>query len=220
MATTTDAPGARATVRYLPTSPYKIRQVLDLVRGLPVDDAIRLLQLSPKGASDDILKLLDSAIANAEHNRAIPAEELYLAQAWCDEGPTRKSGQPRARGRYFRVRKRSSHMTIVLARFDADELAERRRREESTGRGASSSQRQRAERVRRSRQRQEAAHDHDHDHDHAEEAEVDETTAAPTEVTATGDAPVAEVETDETPAADDATADDATTDADEEAGEE
>jgi len=218
MATTTDAPGARATVRYLPTSPYKIRQVLDLVRGLPVDDAIRLLQLSPKGASDDILKLLDSAIANAEHNRAIPAEELYLAQAWCDEGPTRKSGQPRARGRYFRVRKRSSHMTIVLARFDADELAERRRREESTGRGASSSQRQRAERVRRSRQRQEAAHDHDHDH--AEEAEVDETTAAPTEATATGDAPVAEVETDETPAADDATADDATTDADEEAGEE
>jgi len=139
MATTTDAPGARATVRYLPTSPYKIRQVLDLVRGLPVDDAIRLLQLSPKGASDDILKLLDSAIANAEHNRAIPAEELYLAQAWCDEGPTRKSGQPRARGRYFRVRKRSSHMTIVLARFDADELAERRRREESTGRGASNS---------------------------------------------------------------------------------
>jgi len=178
------------------------------------------LQLSPKGVIDDILKLLDSAIANAEHNRAIPAEELYLAQAWCDEGPTRKSGQPRARGRYFRVRKRSSHMTIVLARFDADELAERRRREESTGRGASSSQRQRAERVRRSRQRQEAAHDHDHDHDHAEEAEVDETTAAPTEATATGDAPVAEVETDETPAADDATADDATTDADEEAGEE
>jgi len=220
MAVTIDTPSARATVRYLGVSPYKIRQVLDLVRGLPVDDAIRLLQLSPKGASDDILKLLDSAIANAEHNRAIPAEELYLAQAWCDEGPTRKSGQPRARGRYFRVRKRSSHMTIVLARFDADELAERRRREESTGRGASSSQRQRAERVRRSRQRQEAAHDHDHDHDHAEEAEVDETTAAPTEATATGDAPVAEVETDETPAADDATADDATTDADEEAGEE
>jgi large subunit ribosomal protein L22 len=211
MATTTDAPGARATVRYLPTSPYKIRQVLDLVRGLPVDDAIRLLQLSPKGASDDILKLLDSAIANAEHNRAIPAEELYLAEAWADEGPTRKSGQPRARGRYFRVRKRSSHMTIVLARFDADELAERRRREESTGRGASSSQRQRAERVRRSRQRQEAAHDHDHDHDHAEEA-VDETV---TEATASPETAVDEVEADEV----DEAAAPADTDADE-AGEE
>ena len=221
MAVTLDTPSAKATVRYLGVSPYKIRQVLDLVRGLPVDDAIRVLQLSPKGASDDILKLLDSAIANAEHNRAIPAEELYLAQAWCDEGPTRKSGQPRARGRYFRVRKRSSHLTIVLARFDADELAERRRREESSGRGAGSAQRQRAERVRRSRQRQEAAHDHDHDHDHAEEP-VDETAleANAANEAQTDDAPVAEVETDETPAADDATADDATTDADKDAGEE
>jgi large subunit ribosomal protein L22 len=212
MATTTDIPGARATVRYLPVSPYKIRQVLDLVRGLPVDDAIRVLQLSPKDAADKIMKLLDSAIANAEHNRAIPAEELYLAQAWCDEGPTRKSGQPRARGRYFRVRKRSSHVTIVVARFDADELAERRRREESTGRGAGSAQRQRAERVRRSRQRQEAAdhdhdHDHDHDDDHAEEPAVDETVP---EATATNEAP-----TDATP-----TADEAPTDADDEAGEE
>ena len=113
MATTTDTPGARArpsgTCR---VSPYKIRQVLDLVRGLPVDDAIRVLQLCEKDAADDVLKLLDSAIANAEHNHAIPADELYLAQAWCDEGPTRKSGQPRARGRYFRVRKR------IVARDD------------------------------------------------------------------------------------------------------
>jgi large subunit ribosomal protein L22 len=209
MATTTDAPGARATVRYLPVSPYKIRQVLDLVRGLPVDDAIRVLQLSPKDAADNILKLLDSAIANAEHNRAIPAEELYLAQAWCDEGPTRKSGQPRARGRYFRVRKRSSHVTIVLVRFDADELAERRRREESSGRGASSAQRQRAERVRRSRQRQEAAdHDHDHDHENAEEPAVDETAPGATATAAN------EAQTDDGPAPDDI----ATTDADDKAG--
>jgi large subunit ribosomal protein L22 len=220
MATTTESPGARATVRYLPVSPYKIRQVLDLVRGLPVDDAIRVLQLSPKGASENIMKLLDSAIANAEHNHAIPAEELYLAQAWCDEGPTRKSGQPRARGRYFRVRKRSSHMTIVLARFDADELADRRRREESSGRGAGSAQRQRAERVRRSRQRQEAPHDHDHDHDHddhdhAEDAAVDETAPEATASTAPAtDTPVDEIEADEIEA------DDATTDADKKAGEE
>jgi large subunit ribosomal protein L22 len=222
MATVTQTPAARATVRYLRVSPYKVRQVLDLVRGLPVDDAIRVLQLSPKGASESVTKLLDSAIANAEHNRAIPGDELYVAQAWCDEGPTRKSGQPRARGRYFRVRKRSSHVTIVLARFDADELAERRRREETTGRGASSAQRQRAERVRRSRQRQQAAHDHDHDHDHAEDAPVEPPEAAT-------DAPVAEAEVDETATADevqtddavDETAtDDATTDADEKAGEE
>ena len=166
---------ARATVRYLPVSPYKIRQVLDLVRGLPVDDAIRVLQLCEKDAADSILKLLDSAVANAEHNNALPADELFLARAWCDEGPTRKSGQARARGRYFRVRKRTSHVTIILARYEADELEERRRRDETSGRGAAVAQRRRSERVRRSRARPRRRrhdqttitnHDHDHDHEH------------------------------------------------------
>ena len=151
--TTTKAanPGARATVRYLHTSPYKVRQVLALVRGLPVGDAERLLQLCEKDAADDVLKLLGSAIANAEHNNALPADELFVAVAWADEGPTRKHGQPRARGRYFRIRKRTSHVTIVLERFAADELEVRQRREEATGRGAAVAQRRRAERVRRSR---------------------------------------------------------------------
>jgi large subunit ribosomal protein L22 len=144
-------PGARATVRYLHTSPYKVRQVLELVRGLPVGDAERLLQLCEKDAADDVLKLLGSAIANAEHNSALPADELFVALAWADEGPTRKHGQPRARGRYFRIRKRTSHVTIVLERFAADELEVRQRREEATGRGAAVAQRRRAERVRRSR---------------------------------------------------------------------
>jgi len=136
MANTTTNPGARATVRYLHTSPYKVRQVLDLVRGLPVGDAERRLQLCEKDAADDVLKLLGSAIANAEHNNALPADELFVALAWADEGPTRKHGQPRARGRYFRIRKRTSHVTIVLERFALDELEVRRRREEATGRGA------------------------------------------------------------------------------------
>ncbi len=151
MANAATKSGVRATVRYLHTSPYKVRQVLDLVRGLPVGDAERLLQLCEKDAADDVLKLLGSAIANADHNNALPADELYIALAWADEGPTRKHGQPRARGRYFRIRKRTSHVTIVLERFDIDELETRRRREEATGRGAAVSQRRRAERVRRSR---------------------------------------------------------------------
>ncbi len=151
MANTTTNPGARATVRYLHTSPYKVRQVLDLVRGLPVGDAERRLQLCEKDAAGDVLKLLGSAIANAEHNNALPADELFVALAWADEGPTRKHGQPRARGRYFRIRKRTSHVTIVLERFAVDELEVRRRREEATGRGAAVAQRRRAERVRRSR---------------------------------------------------------------------
>jgi len=217
---------ARATVRYLPVSPYKIRQVLDMVRSLPVDDAMRVLQLCEKDAADNVLKLLDSAVANAEHNRAIPGDELYISEVWCDEGPTRKSGQARARGRYFRVRKRTSHVTIVLTRYDADELAERRRREESSGRGAATAQRRRSERVRRSRQREAAAdhdHDHDHDHEHAEEA-VDETpvaaaepeAAAPDEV-ATDEVAPDEVAPDET--TDDTTEASAETEG-EEAGEE
>ena len=144
-------PGARATVRYLHTSPYKVRQVLELIRGLPVEDADRMLQLCEKDAADDIAKLLTSAAANAEHNNEIPADELFVARAWADEGPTRKWGQARARGRYFRIRHRTSHVTIVLERFDTDELDERRRRDEAAGRGAAGQQRRRAERVRKSR---------------------------------------------------------------------
>ncbi len=154
MASTEAQTAARATVRYLHTSPYKIRQVLELVRGLPVEDAERVLQLCEKDAADDVLKLLMSAVANAEHNLSLEAEELFVARAWADEGPTRKWGQPRARGRYFRIRKRTSHVTILLERFDIEELEDRRRREEATGRGAATAQRRRAERVRRSRQTQ------------------------------------------------------------------
>jgi large subunit ribosomal protein L22 len=149
--TGTTNPTVRATVRYLHTSPYKVRQVLELVRGLPVDDADRILQLCEKDAAADVQKLLRSAIANGEHNNSLPADELFVSLAWADEGPTRKHGQPRARGRYFRIRKRTSHVTIVLERFAVDELETRRRREEATGRGAAVSQRRRAERVRRSR---------------------------------------------------------------------
>jgi large subunit ribosomal protein L22 len=151
MAASTTNPTVRATVRYLHTSPYKVRQVLTLIRGLPVDDAERALQLCEKDAADDVLKLLRSAIANAAHNNALESDELFVSLAWADEGPTRKHGQPRARGRYFRIRKRTSHITIVLERFDVDELEERRRRDEASGRGAAVSQRRRAERVRRSR---------------------------------------------------------------------
>ncbi len=208
MAVTMDTPTARATVRYLGVSPYKIRQVLDLVRGLPVDDAIRVLQLCEKDAADSVLKLLDSAIANAEHNQQLPADELFLARIWCDEGPTRKSGQARARGRYFRVRKRTSHVTIILARYEPDELEARRRRDESSGRGAATAQRRRSERVRRSRQREQAdtEHDHEHDHDHdehtdaepaVEESAVEEPTVEePTVDEPATEAPVAEAETD------------------------
>ena len=178
MATTTSGPGARATARYLHTSPYKIRQVLQLVRGLPVDDAERLLQLSEKDAADDVLKVLNSAVANAEHNHELPADELFVSGAWADEGPTRKWGQARARGRYFRIRKRTTHLTIVLERFAVDELEDRRRREEASGRGAAAAQRSRAERVRRSRAAQAEPEREEEDE---EEIEPEELAAAEVE---------------------------------------
>jgi len=189
MATTTTAnPGARATARYLHVSPYKVRQVLQLVRGLPYEDAERVLHLCEKDAADHVLKLLGSAASNAEHNHSLPVDELFVAAAWADEGPTRKWGQPRARGRYFRIRKRTSHVTIVLERFSAEELEVRRRREVATGRGAAAAQRRRAERVRRSRQRQQPAEavtdEHDHEHDHLEEALAEDQTMAQEEALA------------------------------------
>jgi len=193
MATTENSTAARATVRYLHTSPYKIRQVLSLVRGLPVEDAERVLLLCQKDAADDVLKLLGSAVSNAEHNLNLEAEELFVARAWADEGPTRKWGQPRARGRYFRIRKRTSHVTIILERFAVDELEERRRRDEVTGRGAAVAQRRRAERVPRSRQVQQAEPE-------AEEAEpvAEEASIAQEEIAAAkGEAPIDELEAQE-----------------------
>ena len=86
MAETTTGPQVRATVRYLHTSPYKVRQVLELVRGLPVGDAERLLQLCEKDAADDMLKLLGSAIANAEHNNSHPGRRAVRRRA---PGPTK-----------------------------------------------------------------------------------------------------------------------------------
>jgi large subunit ribosomal protein L22 len=168
MVETFTTPTVRAGARYLHVSPYKVRQVLSLIRGLSAEDAGRTLQLCEKDAAGDVLKILDAAIANAENNNQLPMDELFVARAYADEGATRKGGQARARGRYFRVRHRSSHVTIILARYSDDELEARRRREEaSSTRGAGrGTARRRAERVRRSRAAQRAeAHDHDHDHD-------------------------------------------------------
>jgi large subunit ribosomal protein L22 len=181
MAVTTTNPGSRATARYLHVSPYKVRQVLELIRGLPVDDAVRLLQLSQKDAADYVLKVLLSASANAEANHSIPSDELFVSRAWADEGPTRKWGQPRARGRYFRIRHRTTHLTIVLERFDVDELEERRRRDEASGRGAAVAQRRRAERVRRSRAAQAEGTDEAENAEDVEEASIIEEEVAAAE---------------------------------------
>ena len=111
----------QARVRHVGQSPYKVRRVLDLVRGLPVEDAEVVLTHTPRRAAEPVLKCLRSAIANAEHNMALDREELFIAEAYADEGPTIKRWRPRARGRSTRIRKRTSHITIVVA--DEEESA-------------------------------------------------------------------------------------------------
>ena len=105
----------QAKAKFIRQSPYKVRRVLDLVRGLPVDDARDILEYTNRRAAPTIRKVLDSAVANAEHNFALDAEELVVAEAYADEGPTLKRWRPRARGRATRINKRTSHITIVVA---------------------------------------------------------------------------------------------------------
>jgi large subunit ribosomal protein L22 len=127
-------PETRASLRHLRTSPTKVREVLGLIRGREVDDARERLRFSTRGPAGEVLKLLDSAVANAENNQSLPEDELFVARAYADEGPTLKRWRPRARGRGTRIRKRTSHVTIVLSRFSDDELdRRRRRRDEATG---------------------------------------------------------------------------------------
>jgi large subunit ribosomal protein L22 len=101
--------------RFVRQSPYKVRRVLDLVRGLPVEEAEHMLRLTNRGAAKTIAKTLRSAVANAEHNHALDPEELVIAEAYADEGPTLKRWRPRARGRATRINKRTSHITIVVS---------------------------------------------------------------------------------------------------------
>ncbi|MPZ87936.1 MAG: 50S ribosomal protein L22 [Nitriliruptorales bacterium] len=107
---------ARATARYVRVAPAKVRQVVVHIRGLPIEEARRCLALSPKGAALPVLKTLNSAVANAENNTDPPydADELVVTSAVVDEGPTLKRFQPRAMGRAYRIRKRTSHITITV----------------------------------------------------------------------------------------------------------
>ena len=104
----------RARAKYVRTAPRKARLVVDHIRGKSVSQARAILATTPRAASRDVLKLLNSAVANAENNHELAADELVVGQAYVDEGPTLKRYRPRALGRATRIRKRTSHMTITL----------------------------------------------------------------------------------------------------------
>ncbi len=174
----------RAVLRNSPGSPTKVRLVLNMIRGLDVTEAREILRFSQRGASVEIAKLLDSAVANAEHNDHIPSDELFIGATWADEGATAKRFRPRARGRGTRIRKRTSHITIVVERYSDDELRQRAVREEASGTGAATERRRRLSRGRRvaaSTAKAEAAVAHDHDHDHDDAVVADAPDATPIE---------------------------------------
>ncbi|MEP7114585.1 MAG: 50S ribosomal protein L22 [Ilumatobacteraceae bacterium] len=174
--------GTKASAMYLRVSAYKARVVLNLIRGVPVKRADEILQFSDREVSNDIRKVLASAVANAQHNDEQDPDELFVKACFADEGPTLKRFTPRARGRGNRINKRTCHITIVLARLDdaklevvqareAKRTAAGRRRPAAGGTTAS-----RRARVERSRQRAAEARggtvgdaqdleEHDHDHD-------------------------------------------------------
>lgn len=105
---------ARAVVKYARISPRKVKIVLDLIRNKPVGVAMGIIKNTPKAASEYLEKLLKSAIANAENNHNMDVNKLYVAECFASQGPILKRVQPRAKGRAFRILKRTSHITLVL----------------------------------------------------------------------------------------------------------
>ena len=104
-----------AKARYVRIAPRKLRLVMDMVRGKPVEDALRTLGLVRKGASPVLAKVIKSAVANAENNHSMSTDGLFIKEAFVDEGPTLKRFMPRAMGRATAIRKRTSHITVVLS---------------------------------------------------------------------------------------------------------
>ena len=105
---------ARATLRYARISPRKVSIVMDLIRNKPLAEAQAILQYTPKAACEPLLKLVNSAAANAENNFDMDRNSLYVAECYVCPGPTLKRIMPRAQGRAYRILKRTSHMTVVL----------------------------------------------------------------------------------------------------------
>ncbi|CEJ42704.1 50S ribosomal protein L22 [Umezakia ovalisporum] len=116
-----DTTEVKAIARYIRMSPYKVRRVLDQIRGLSYREALIILEFMPYRACEPVLKLLRSAAANAEHNAGLDRTKLVITQAYANQGPVLKRFQPRAQGRAYQIRKPTCHITVAVA---ADATAE------------------------------------------------------------------------------------------------
>src|SRR5215467_1542984 len=113
-----EAMEARAMARYVRVTPRKARRVVDMIRGMPAEDAQAVLQFAPQAASAPVRKLLASAVANAGQAGLHDTDSLVVSRAWVDEGPTLKRFRPRAQGRGYRILKRTSHITVIVSDED------------------------------------------------------------------------------------------------------
>jgi len=134
---TTEYPSAVAKARFVHVSATKARRVIDLVRGKSVDEALHILRWAPQAASEPVAKVIASAAANAQNNERLDPSTLVVATVYADEGPTAKRIRPRAQGRAFRIRKRTSHITVVVE--------SRPSREDRAGRSAGTARARRAQ---------------------------------------------------------------------------
>ena len=114
MSTATEYPSAAAVARFVHVSPTKARRVIDLVRGKSVAEALDILRWAPQAASEPVAKVIASAAANAQNNNGLDPATLVVATVYADDGPTAKRIRPRAQGRAFRIRRRTSHITVVV----------------------------------------------------------------------------------------------------------
>ena len=104
----------RATAKFVRISPFKVRVVLDIIKGKPVTEALAILENTPKAASESLYKVDSCAVANAENNMNMSRNDLVVAECYANDGPTLKRIMPRAQGRAFRINKRTSHITVIL----------------------------------------------------------------------------------------------------------
>jgi len=109
-----ELPRAIARARYVRATPMKVRRVVELIKGRSAEDALAVLRFSPQSATEPVAKVLASAVANAENNLDLDPDTLWVSQAYVDEGPTLKRFRPRAQGRAYRIRKRTSHITVEV----------------------------------------------------------------------------------------------------------
>ena len=145
---TNERPGTRAQASHVRRSASKTREVLNQIRGKSCDEAREILAFSERDAARPIGKVLDSAVANAEHNDGLDSDELYVSACYADEGPTLKRWRPRARGRATQIRKRTCHITVIVSRYDPETLDELRSRQSRSRVRASDARRRRVARSR------------------------------------------------------------------------